>query len=59
VSDSWAAPAADREPKELSPERCAPRTYVTEISVPHLGNGGVQRLFAPMKQPEPEPEAGR
>jgi hypothetical protein len=59
VSESWAGLAADREPRELSPERCTPRTYVTKISVPHLGNGGVQRLIAPMKQPEPEPEAGR
>ena len=56
VSESWTEPDPGREP---SPERCEPRTYVTEISVPHLGDGGVQRLFAPMKQPEPEPEAGR
>ncbi len=31
-----------------------PRTYVTEISVPRLGDDGVQRLYAPMKEPEPE-----
>jgi hypothetical protein len=37
-----------------------PRAYVTEVSVPWFGDGGVQRLYAPMKQPgpEPEPEAG-
>jgi hypothetical protein len=34
-----------------------PRTYVTEISVPYFGDGGVQRLHAPMKDPRPEPEA--
>ena len=32
-------------------------TYVTEISVPYFGDGGVQRLHAPMKDPGPEPEA--
>jgi hypothetical protein len=37
-----------------------PHTYVTEVSVPRFGDGGVQRLHAPMKEPEPglEPEAG-
>jgi hypothetical protein len=25
--------------------------------MPYFGDGGVQRLHAPMKQPEPEPEA--
>ena len=41
--------------------------YVTEISVPSFGDGGVQRLHAPMlraeplpePEPEPEAEAGR
>ena len=59
MSESWTGPGPGSEPREPFPERCAPRTYVTEISVPHLGGGGVQRLFAPMKQPESEPEAGR
>jgi hypothetical protein len=27
------------------------RSYVTEVSVPSFGDGGVQRLYAPMKQP--------
>jgi hypothetical protein len=30
--------------------------YVTEISVPSFGDGGVQRLHSPMLQPEPLPE---
>jgi hypothetical protein len=34
-----------------------PRGYVTVISVPYFGDGGVQRLHAPMKDPGPEPEA--
>lgn len=41
--------------------------YVTEISVPSFGDGGVQRLHArmlqpdplPAPEPEPEAEAGR
>ena len=39
--------------------------YVTEVSVPSFGDGGVQRLHArmlqaePLPEPEPEPEAGR
>jgi hypothetical protein len=40
------------------------REYVTEVSVPSYGDGGVQRLYAPMlaepeplPAPEPEPEA--
>jgi hypothetical protein len=28
-----------------------PRSYVTEVSVLSFGDGGVQRLYAPMKQP--------
>jgi hypothetical protein len=28
-----------------------PRSYMTEVSVPSFGDGGVQRLYAPMKQP--------
>lgn len=34
-----------------------PRAYVTEISVPGFGDGGVQRPHSHMLQPEPEPEA--
>lgn len=34
-----------------------PRGYVTEISVPSFGDGGVQRLHSHMLPPEPEPEA--
>ena len=30
--------------------------YVTEISVPSFGDGGVQRLHARMLAPEPLPE---
>ena len=30
---------------------------VTEISVPRIGDGGIQRLHSHMPQPEPEPEA--
>ncbi len=39
--------------------------YVTEISVPSFGNGGIQRLRShmrepePLPEPEPEAEAGR
>jgi hypothetical protein len=33
-----------------------PRTYVTVLSVPYFGDGGVQRLHTPMKDPGPEPE---
>jgi hypothetical protein len=47
-------PGRDREPQEPSAGHREPRTYVTEISVPYFGDGGVQRLHAPMKQPEPE-----
>ena len=30
--------------------------YVTEISVPSFGNGGVQRLHSQLREPEPLPE---
>jgi hypothetical protein len=33
-----------------------PRAYVTEISVPDFGDGGVQRLHNHMLEPEDEPE---
>ncbi len=45
----------DREPQEVRPGR-EPHTYVTEVSVPWLGDGGIQRLHARMKEPEPETE---
>ena len=53
----YSGPDRDREPQELSAGHREPRTYVTEISVPHFGDGGVQRLHARMKDPGPEPEA--
>jgi hypothetical protein len=46
----------DRQPREARTGR-EPRTYVTTVSVPYFGDGGVQRLHAPMKDPGPEPEA--
>ena len=45
-----------REPRDG-----AERIYVTEISVPLLGDGGIQRLHSQMPDPEPPPaelEAG-
>jgi hypothetical protein len=50
-------PDRDREPQESSARHSEPRTYVTEVSVPYFGDGGVQRLHARMKDPGPEPEA--
>ena len=57
---SLAARAARCDTPDRQPGLAQPRTYVTEISVPRFGDSGVQRLHAPMKQPEPdtEPEAG-
>jgi hypothetical protein len=57
MSVSWSGPGPDRELREPAADRREPRTYVTVVSVPYFGDGGVQRLHAPMKQPEPEPEA--
>jgi hypothetical protein len=35
------------------------RTYVTEVSVPKVGDGGTQRLHSQMPgEPDREPEAG-
>ncbi len=55
-------PGWDHEPQEARPER-VPRTYVTLVSVPRLGDDGVQRLYVRMKEPDPEPgpepEAGQ
>ena len=56
MSASCSGPAADQEPQDPAAERPEPRTYVTVISVPYFGDGGVQRLYAPMKQAGPEPE---
>ena len=30
--------------------------YVTEVSVPSFGDGGIQRLCSHMREPEPPPE---
>jgi hypothetical protein len=52
-------PAYDRDPEsdtgcfaDIQHDRLGmPRTYVTEISVPYFGDDEVQRLRAPMKNP--------
>ena len=49
----------DREPRDPPAGHREPRTYVTVISVPYFGDGGVQRLHAPMQSPEPEAEPSR
>jgi hypothetical protein len=41
----------------LIPAPREPVTYVTKISVPDSGDGGVQRLHSHFLQPEDEPEA--
>ena len=46
---------------KADPDERQPRTYVTEVSVPHLGDGGIQRMHSRMLDPEPpaiELEAG-
>ena len=57
MSAPRSGPGRDREPQEPSAGYREPCTYVTEVSVPHFGDGGVQRLHARMKDPGPEPEA--
>ena len=57
MSGPRSGPGRDREPLEPPAGHREPRAYVTEISVPHFGDGGVQRLHARMKDPGPEPEA--
>ena len=52
MSAPRSGPVPDREPRDLAADRREPRTYVTVISVPHFGDGGVQRLHAPMKDPD-------
>jgi hypothetical protein len=36
----------------------AARSYVTEIGYPPAGGGALHSLHLPMREPEPEPEAG-
>ena len=57
MSAPRSGPGRDRKPQEPSAGHREPRTYVTEVSVPYFGDGGVQRLHARMKKPGPEPEA--
>jgi len=44
-------------PEDRHPDGFEPRAYITEISVPTLGDGGVQRLHSHMKEPGAEAEA--
>lgn len=57
MSASRSDPGRDREVQEPPAGHREPRAYVTEISVPHFGDGGVQRLHARMNDHGPEPEA--
>jgi hypothetical protein len=46
-------------PRDRQPCGSGPREYVTEISVPRLGDDGRQALYSPgLREPGPEPEAG-
>ena len=56
MSASRSGPDRNREPQEPPAGHREPRTYVTEISVPYFGDGGMQRLHARMKDPGPEPK---
>jgi len=56
---SWSGPVPDRELREPAAERPEPRTWVTVVCAPSFGDGGVQRLHAPMQSPEPEAEPSR
>ena len=38
---------------EADPDEHQPRTYVTEVSVPRIGDDGVQRLHSQMLESEP------
>jgi hypothetical protein len=54
-----AAAAADwlePGPEDRHPYGFEPDAYVTEISVPDVGDNGVQRLHSRMREPEPVPE---
>ena len=53
MSTPRSGPDRDRDPQEPSAGHREPCIYVTEISVPFLGDGGVQRLHARMKDPGP------
>jgi hypothetical protein len=57
MSAPRSGPDRDSERQEPPADHREPRTYVTVISVPDFGDGGVQRLYAPMKDPGPEPGA--
>jgi len=51
----------DHDPREPRAGEHPGRTYVTEVSRPRVGDGGVQRLHSRMKEPAPYalgPEAG-
>jgi hypothetical protein len=51
---------ADVRARENEPSpyvQAGPPAYVTEISVPSFGDGGIQRLHSRMLPPEPELEA--
>jgi hypothetical protein len=50
-------PGRDPGLREPRADEHEPRTHITEVSVPELGEGGVQRLHLRMGQPEPEAEA--
>jgi hypothetical protein len=54
MSTPHSGPVGEREPQVPPAGHREPRTYVTEISVPYFGDGGVQRLHARMKDPEPD-----
>jgi len=41
-------------PEDRHPYGFEPRTYVTEISVPDFGDGGIQRLHSRMREPGPD-----
>ena len=57
MSTPRTGPDHDRDSQELPACHREPCTYVTEISVPYFGDGGVQRLHGRMKDPGSEPEA--
>lgn len=54
-----AADAAGWHIPDQQPGLARPGEWVTEVSMPRIGDDGVQRLYSPLQQPEPEagPEA--
>jgi hypothetical protein len=56
MSAPSSVPGCDRRSEEPLAGHREPRTYVTVISVPYFGDGGVQRLHGRMKDPGSEPE---